>query len=150
VSAHLAIQTAIVALLAAGAPALASSVKANALRPMAQDVNTAIVVRVVQSRGVVPQTLGAGYRWETVFQVDCLARGAGYNTEPVAAVDAMVEGVVARLSSWAPASNLGVIDAQADPSIDWSFDDAESPLVAATFSFSVRHRTQSTSLAAFA
>lgn len=148
-SAHLAIQTALVTLLTT-APALASgNVRANPGRPMAAQHSAQVNVRLVQSRADYPRTLGAGYEWQTAYAVDCLARGANAAADPVAAVDALLEAAWARIAVWKPASTLGVIDVRMAPLIDWQTDDGDTPLVAATISLTVQHRTQAASLAAW-
>lgn len=148
-SAHLAIQAALVALLTA-TPALAGgNVKANSVRPLAVQSTTGVVVRMLQSRADTPRALGAGYEWQTLLAVECLARAAGSGSEPAAAVDALLEGAWARIAAWQPAAALGVIDVRMAPSIDWQVDDGETPLVAATISLTVQHRTQAASLAAW-
>lgn len=148
-SAHLAIQTALVALLTA-APALAAgNVKANTTRPMAAQTSAAVVVRMLQSRAAEPKVLGAGYEWQTVYQIECLARGANSAAEPMASIDTLLESAWGRVAAWVPASNLGVIDVRMTPQIDWQIDDADTPLVAATINLTVQHRTQSASLAAW-
>ena len=148
-SAHLAIQTALVALLTAS-PGLASgNVKTNATRPMAAQHTAQVNVRMLQSRADYPRTLGAGYEWTTSFAVDCLARGASSASEPAATVDALLEAAWARIAVWQPATNLGVIDVRMTPTIDWQTDDGDTPLVAATISLVVQHRTRSNSLVAW-
>ena len=148
-SAHLAIQTALVALLTAS-PALAGgNVKANSVRPVSTQHSSAVVVRMLQSRADTPRALGAGYEWQTQLAVECLARGASAAAEPAATVDALLETAWARIAAWQPASNLGVIDVRMTPLIDWQVDDGETPLVAATISLVVQHRTQAASLAAW-
>jgi hypothetical protein len=147
-SAHLAIQAAIVAALTA-APAVASgNVKANTTRPVAASSNLAVVVRMTQSRADTPQILGGPYDWTTSFQVECLARASSGSADPVAAVDALLELVWARLSAL-NTTGLGVYDVRMQPAIDWEVDDAETPVAAATVSLLVNHRTTSTSLAAW-
>ena len=148
-SAHLSIQTALVALLTAS-PALASgNVRANATRPMAAQHSAQVNVRMLQSRADYPRTLGAGYEWTTSFAVDCLARGASSASEPAATVDALLEAAWARIAVWQPAANLGVVDVRMTPTIDWQTDDGDTPLVAATISLVVQHRTRSNSLVAW-
>ena len=148
-SAHLAIQTALVALLTAS-PGLASgNVKTNATRPMAAQHTAQVNVRMLQSRADYPRTLGAGYEWTTSFAVDCLARGASSASEPAATVDALLEAAWARIAVWQPTATLGVIDVRMTPTIDWQTDDGDTPLVAATISLVVQHRTRSNSLVAW-
>lgn len=147
-SAHLAIQAAIVAALTA-APAVASgNVKANTTRPVASSSSLAVVVRLLQSRADTPQILGGPYDWTTSFQVECLARAASGSADPVAAVDALLEAVWARLSTL-NTTGLGVYDVRMQPAIDWQVDDADAPVCSATVSLLVNHRTTSTTLAAW-
>lgn len=148
-SAHLALQTAVVTLLTA-APALAGgNVRANAVRPVAAQHTSAVVVRMLQSRADTPRMLGAGYEWQTLMLVECMARAAGSASEPHAAVDALLEAAWSRIAAWQPASNLGVIDVRMTPEISWQAEDGDVPIVTATISAVIQHRTQSTSLAAW-
>jgi hypothetical protein len=147
-SAHHAIQSAIVAALVA-APAVASgNVKVNTTRPVSAAFSHAVVVRLVQSRANTPQILGGPYDWMTQVQVECLARAASGTADPMAAVDALLEAVWQRLSTVSPAG-LGAIDVRMQPAIDWQLDDGETPVVAAVINLTVNHRTTSTTLAAW-
>lgn len=147
-SAHAGIQAAIVAALLAAPAAAGGNVKANTTRPVASSSSSAVVVRMVQSRAATPQMLGAGYDWTTAYQIDCLARGANGAADPIAAVDALLDLVWARLSTLVT-TGLGVMDVRMQPQIDWTLDDAETPLVAATVTLQVNHRTTATTLAAW-
>lgn len=147
-SAHLAIQAAIVAALTAAPAVAGGNVKANTTRPVASSSGLAVVVRLVQSRAATPQILGGPYDWTTSFQVECLGRAASGSADPVAAVDALLETVWARLSTL-NTTGLGVYDVRMQPAIDWQVDDAEAPVAAATVSLLVNHRTTSTTLAAW-
>lgn len=147
-SAHLAIQAAIVAALTAVPAVAGGNVKANTTRPVASSSSLAVVVRLMQSRAATPQILGGPYDWTTSFQVECLARAASGSTDPVAAVDSLLETVWARLSTL-NTTGLGVYDVRMQPAIDWQVDDAEAPVAAATVSLLVNHRTTSTTLAAW-
>lgn len=147
-SAHLSIQSAIVAALLA-APALAGgNVQANTLRPVASSKSVALVVRLLQSRAATPQILGGPYSWVTTFQIECLARGATGGSEGAAAVDSLLELAWQRLSTLSPAG-LGVMDVRMAPAIDWQMDESETPLVAAVISLQVNHRTAAATLAAW-
>lgn len=147
-SAQAAIQAAIVAALLVSPAAAGGNVKANTTRPVASSSSSAVVVRLLQSTAATPQTLGGPYDWTTAYQVDCLARGAAGASDPVAAVDALLDLVWARLSTLVT-TDLGVMDVRMQPRIDWTIDDAETPLVAATVTLQVNHRTTSTTLAAW-
>jgi len=147
-SAHLSIQSAIVAALLA-APALAGgNVQANTLRPLASSKSSAVVVRMLQSRAATPQMISGPYDWVTTYQVECLARGAAGSSESAAAVDGLLMDAWQRLSTLSPAG-LGVIDVRMQPAIDWQMDDADTALVAAVISLQVNHRTEATTLAAW-
>lgn len=146
-SAHLAIQTAIVSALAA-APALAGgNVRANAVRPLSSSQPQGVVVRLVTSRSAGQQVLGGPFDWTTVYAIECLARASGAGADPVAAVDGLLEGVWSRLTGLDPVG-LGAIDVRLQPAIDWQVDDAETAVVAATVSLQIVHRTAAGSLAA--
>lgn len=144
-SAHLSIQTAIVAALNA-APALAGgNVKANTTRPVAGSASSAVVVRMLQSRAATPQMISGPYDWSTVYQVECLGRAATGSADPVAAVDALLSAAWERLASVNLAS-LGVLDVRMSPQIDWQYDDGETPTISAAINLQVVHRTTSTNL----
>ena len=146
-SAHLAIQTGVIAALAA-APAVAGGlIRANASRPLPASASSAVVVRLAQSRAV-NQLLGGPIDWTTTLQIECLARAASGSADPVAAVDALLETVWARLATL-PAASLGAMDVRVAPAIDWQIDDSETPAVAATITLQVMHRTQSAALTAW-
>lgn len=147
-SAHLAIQAAIVAALSAAPAVAGGNVKVNTTRPVAASATLAVVVRLTQSRAATPQILGGPYDWTTSYQIECLARGSSGASDPVAAVDALLETVWSRLSTL-NTTGLGVYDVRMQPAIDWEVDDAETPVAAATVSLLVNHRTTSTTLAAW-
>lgn len=147
-SAHLAIQAAIVAALNA-APALASgNIKANPVRPTASSQSQAIVVRLMQSRSATPQLLSGPYDWVTTYQVECLARAANASAEPASTVDSLLSAAWERLAGIS-AQSLGALDVRMNPAIDWTYDDADTPIVSATVSLQVIHRTPSTNLNAW-
>jgi hypothetical protein len=144
-SAHLAIQAAIVGALTA-APALAGgNVKANSVRPLPATQGQALVVRMLSSRSTGQQGLGAPYDWVTTYQVECLARAATAAADPVAAVDTLLGQAWQRLSSLDPIA-LGAIDVRMQPGIDWQTDDADLPVAAAVISLQITHRTGATNL----
>ncbi len=145
-SAHLAIQSAIVAALTA-APAL-SNVRANSTRPMPTAQSQSVVVRLLRSRANTPTLIGGPYDWTTDFQIECLARASGATAEPAAAVDTLLSAVWERLAGMTPGS-LAVLDVRMSPDIDWQYDDADAPMAAAIITLRVVHRTGSTSLTAW-
>jgi len=147
-SAHLAIQSAIVAARVAAPAVAGGNVRTNATRPMAAGVSGGVVVRLVQSRAATPQVLGGPYDWTTQYSIECLARSATGSADPVAAVDALLALVWERLSTL-NTTGLGVIDVRMQPAIDWQVDDAETPTVAAVVNLLVNHRTTSTTLTAW-
>lgn len=145
-SAHLAIQSAIVSALTS-APAL-SNVRANSTRPMPAGQSQAVVVRLVRSRANTPQLIGGPYDWTTDFQIECLTRASGATAEPAAAVDTVLSAVWERLAGMTP-SALAVLDVRMSPDIEWQYDDADVPMSAAVITLRVVHRTASNSLTAW-
>lgn len=143
-SAHLQIQSAIVAALMA-APALAGGhVKANTVRPLATSQASAVVVRLMSSSAATSM-LGAPRDWTTQYQVECLARSASASGDPVAAVDSLIGQAWQRLSALRLAE-LGVMDVAVVPAIDWQVEDLDTPVAAAVLRLTVLHRTPSLSL----
>ena len=145
-TAFCAIQGALVAALTQ-APALAEGrVYVNRLRPIGAAIPSAIVVRLDQASaaGDVIGTLD----WVTSYTVECYARAVS-GADPAESVDALLSAVWARLSALTP-PGLGVAAITLQPTIDWQYDDAETPVACALIRISVQHRTVFADLAPWA
>lgn len=128
---------AVVGVLSA-APALAEGrVYANRLQPLPAGRASAVVVRLDQStsREVV---LGA-LDWTTRLAVECYARGQ-VGSDPAEAVDLLLQDSWQRLRAL-DAAQLGAMTVEVDSSIDWLFDELDTPLACAVIHVSVLHRT---------
>ena len=119
------------------------TVHVNRTRPVSASEAQAIVVRLDSSRRDTTGPLGAT-DWQTVLQVECVAR-TPTGSDPAAAADALLASTWQALLA-APLQLPGVLDLDADPEIVWDFDAGETPLVAASFRLVVRHRTLANSL----
>lgn len=143
-SAFLQIQAGIVAALTS-APALAGgNLQLNVLRPIAEDVATALVVRLGNAAGN-NETLGNKY-WLTNYTVECYARVAT-GVDPASGADALMLAVWDRIAALDP-SSVGASEITLSPQIDWQYDDSATPLVCAVIRLSVAHRTPYNSLLA--
>lgn len=146
-SAFATITTAVQALLMQS-PALAGGrVWRGRIKPLAQEHDTAIVIRLMQSPSA-RVTVGGSVKWQTNIAIDCLARGT-IGQDPEDAVDPLLAAVYARIvgaGSLAP----GVVDTGADPLIEWDIAEADTALSCATLHLRVTHLTLSTSLTAWA
>lgn len=139
------ITAALQALLLQAPPLAGGRVWRGRLQPLAQEHDTAVVLRILRAPSV-SGLLGNPLLWESRIAVDCHARAA-VGQDPEDAVDALLMAVYARLAAagqFAP----GVSDAFADPAIEWDVDEADTALATATLVLSVRHQTQSLTLAA--
>lgn len=135
------IQTKLLAALVA-TPALASgNVSLNRLRPIPATQNTAIVLRLTNTRA--NQEIIGSLDWLTTYAVECYARAAA-GGEPSAAIDALLVDVWSRLAAINYATLGASIDI--DPAIEWQFDDVDTPVACATFHLTAHHGTDSTTL----
>lgn len=136
------------AILAAlrSAPVLAGgNIRPNRLRPIPAAQNSALVLRIKPadgSEGVIGQ-----YAWACGYSVECYYRGASFEEDLVAGVDPLLSATWERLA----AINLSAIgvDLSVNPSIDWQFDDGETPVVCAVIGLTARHTTATTTLTAW-
>lgn len=126
------------ALAAALAPALAGgAVSINRARPLPASQATGIALSLQQS--TAQEVVLGMLDWVTSFSVECYARAAT-GADPAGAIDALLADVWARLC----AIDSGALGAQAvtiNPQLDWSVDEAETPVVCVTLRLSVQHRT---------
>lgn len=136
------IADAIEAALFAAPPLAGGRVYANRLRPLPEGVATALVVRLDKSEAI-EVVLGA-LDWTSGFVLECYARGAG-GTDPAEAVDALLGDAWARLAAL-DAGALGAMAIVINPSIDWQYDEADGPVVCASVTLQVQHRTAVTNL----
>lgn len=143
-SAFLQIQTGLAAALTS-APALAGgNLQLNSLRPIAEGVNTALVVRLGNTAGQ-EETIGVHY-WLTNYTVECYARVIT-GVDPATGADALMLAVWDRIAAL-DASSIGASQITLNPQIDWQYDDSATPLVCAVIRLSVAHRTPYNSLLA--
>lgn len=134
-SIFLSIQTGIAAALT-GATALAgAAVQINTLRPIAEGVNTALVVRLGSTTG--NEYVIGSLEWSTSYTVECYARVAA-GSAPAVGADALLVDVWGRLAALDPAS-IGALTLIVNPNIDWQYDDSATPLVCAVFKLQVEH-----------
>lgn len=140
-TAHQRLSAALLERLKTGAALAFGRVYANRLMPVPQGRVSAVVLRVehAASREVV---LGGALDWTSSFAVECYGRGA-VGEDPAGAVDALLAQVWACLFGLGPADlpGLGVMDVAAQRTLEWQFDEAETPVACAIVRFSVRHRT---------
>lgn len=128
------------------APALAGGrIWSNRLRPLPERMATAVVVRQGQSNGA--ETVLGALDWATPLAVECYGRGVA-GLDPADAVDELLMDVWARLSV-IDAGALGAMAITINPSIDWQFDEAETPMACAIVHLVVQHRTPVATLAAW-
>jgi hypothetical protein len=132
--------------LLAGAPAVADYVVRDRFRPIPNEHNTQVVIRLDKTQGERAGTQGGPTDWGTLFVIDCYARCAA-NLLPSEVVDPIVEAAFARLSGAGAALNLDVEDMLPDPRIEWDLGEGETPLVCASFSVRIVHRTKASQLA---
>ncbi len=126
-------------------PCLAEgNVWANRVRVIPQGCHTAIVVRIERSPGR-EEVLGM-LDWDSHFAIEVYGRSAS-GEDPAKVVGALLQAVWARFCTIDP-SALNAMGFNLNPSIQWQFDELESPLACATFFLSVLHRTPANSLSA--
>jgi len=109
----------------------------NRLRPLAVGHDSAVVVRLEGS--VAQEDVLGKNDWVTTFIIECYGRGTTGN-DPAEAADTLLAAVWARLA----ALSVSAYEAQSltlNPEIRWEYEDAETPLVAASFKLEVQHRT---------
>lgn len=114
----------------------------NRLRPISSAQPTALVLRLGRSQGQ-EVVLGA-IDWQTSFAVECYGRGVT-GADPADAVDSLL------LQAWAilaaiDCAAIGASDLTLNPSVEWQYDEAETPLACATLQLSVSHRTPGATL----
>lgn len=136
----------ILASVLTAAPAVAEGrVWTNRLRVLPAVASTAVVVRQGDGRGT-EVVLGA-LDWITAFSIECYGRGAA-GSDPADAVDPVLEAVWARLVA-IDAAALGAMSITVGPSIEWQFDDGETPMACAVVRLLVQHRTPVAALTAW-
>lgn len=135
-SAFLTVQSALVTALQARPELVGVTVHKNRTRALAREEQRAVLVRLDSSRVVADGVLGVT-DWETAFEVEALARGES-GADPAEAVDALLAAVWAALPD---VDVVGAIDVRVEPSIDWTFDAADTPTASALLRVTVMHRT---------
>lgn len=134
-SAFLQIQAGLAAALTS-APALAGgNLQLNTLRPIAEGVNTALVVRLGSTTG--NEYVIGSLEWSTSYTVECYARVTA-GSDPAVGADALLVDVWSRLAALDP-SSIGALSLIINPQIDWQYDDSATPLVCAVFKLQVEH-----------
>lgn len=140
------VNTAVTAMMVAlqSAPAVAAQIGRVRLRPLAQGVSQAVVVRPLQSQ-VAEASLMPNYpvSWTTAISVECYVRSS-VATPPDVAVDALIEAVYARLMS-DPTLGGAVLSLQPQE-ISYDFDADGDQTTCATFVFHARHRSNGATL----
>lgn len=126
-------------------PALADGrVWPNRLRPIPHGDNTAIVVRIVQSPG--QEDVIGMLDWNSQFAIEVYGRSAS-GEDPAKVVGSLLQAVWARFCTIDPAA-LNAMALNLNPSIQWQFDELETPLACATLHLNIMHRTLANSLSA--
>lgn len=135
------VQNAIQAALQA-APGLSGvSVFANRTRSLPREEQVGVLIRLDRTRQDPVSPLGVR-DWTTAFEVEIVARGAS-GADPAAAIDDPLQ------AAWLALHGLtapGLIEVDADPEIDWTFDAGDTPLASALFRLTVQHRTEGNTL----
>ena len=134
-SIFLQIQSGIAAALTGAAALAGGAVQLNTLRPIAEGINTALVVRLGSTSG--NEYVIGSLEWSTSYSVECYARVAP-GGDPATGADALLVDVWGRLAALDPAS-IGALTLIVNPNIDWQYDDSATPLVCAVFKLQVEH-----------
>lgn len=129
-------------LLASLAAMAGGRVALNRLKPISSTQPTAVVLRLGRSAGQ-EAVLGA-IDWQTSFAVECYGRGVT-GSDPADAVDSLLQNAWAILATIDCAA-IGASDLTLNPSVEWQYDEAETPLACATLNLSVSHRTPTATL----
>jgi hypothetical protein len=137
------IDQAVSAVLAAlqSAPAVCLQIGRVNLRPAAQTVSQAVVVRPLSSEVVEASMLSSlPMSWTTAIAVECYARSSGGigGIAPDQSVDALVEAVYARLM--ADPTLGGVVLGLQPQTLHYDFDADGERTACATLVFNARHR----------
>lgn len=135
------IVTAVVATLTAGTPVSPNIYRAR-MRPIAQQHDTAVVVRIGSAAAERGDIGGAPVDFTTQLAVECYARSA--TTTPDLAADALLGTVYARLMADTTLGGL-VMDMHLT-NIDYDFDETGEKTACVTLQLAVRHRASSTTL----
>lgn len=124
------------------APAVAGGqVYANRMRPIPAQHNSAVVVRLEDSRA--SETVLGAHDWQTQIAIECYAKTGATSAEVTA--DALLEVLWPRLLGL-QASLAGVMNIARDPNIEWERDSDVNAEVCATLRITVTHRTPFNSL----
>lgn len=137
------IQAALMAALSAATALAGGRIYANRLRPIADGVTTAIVVRQEPATGT-EMVIGT-VDWQTSYVVECYGRTSS-GADPAGAVDTLLADVWARLSVLS-FETLGA-NLALEPRIDWQFDDADTTMACAVLRLTAQHRTTTPQLTA--
>jgi hypothetical protein len=127
------------------APALADGrVWLNRQRTLPAGQPNGIVVRL-DGGDATEAALGA-LDWSTRLRIDIYARAPSAGQDPAALVDPILAQIWSRVQN-ANFASLGGGYAIAEPSIQWAYDDIDTPTACATVHLVVKHRTPTLSLA---
>jgi hypothetical protein len=129
----------------AEAPAVSPVIGRVRLRPLAQNVTTAVVVRPVASEVQGTADIATGYpvSWRGVYHVECYARASALEF-PDAAVDGLLQAVYARIFA---DPFLGGAVIQLEPvSVSFDFDADGDQTACAVLTINAHHATAGASL----
>lgn len=136
-TAFVSIATAVAAALQAAHPGV--PVYVNRTRPVAESEARALLVHLQVAKRD-PSGPMDGTDWLTTILVQCMARTTT-GADPAQVMDDLLTSAWAALLG-APLAIAGVTDLDADPTIEWDFDAAQTPVACATIRLLVRHSTQ--------
>lgn len=140
-SAFMTVQAALAAALRARPELAGVNLHINRTRALPREEQRAILLRLDVSRVLEDGVLGVT-DWATTFELEAAARGES-GADPAEAVDALLAAVWAALPQVVV---VGAIDVRADPSIDWTFEAADTPIASALLRVTVMHRTEGNTL----
>ena len=144
-TAFLDIQNLVVDALSASVALAGGRIYADRVRPISQSASTAIVVRL-ESTSASAQTI-ATMDWSTQLAVECYGRADASHTA-AANVDALLAQVWQRIAPLESAT-LSLMRLELGPDIEWTYDDADTPMACATLRVTAMHRTTAQNLNAW-
>ena len=112
------------------------------IRPLAEEWQTAVVVRLQEAQFDRMASFGAPLNTDTTVVVECYARSSSLS--PDLAVDQIMQDTYARLAA---DPTLGGLVADCQPTgINFDFEQDQDRMGCALMTYVVRHRTQSLNL----
>jgi hypothetical protein len=130
--------------LLAGPTAVADVVMRGRLKPLAANLNTAVVVRFDRSSGDQATMANGPTDWTSSIALDCYARATG-DVDPEDVAGPVLQAVYQRLAV-ADMAALGVTQLVASTEVQASFAEADPNLACMTLFISVQHMTDFNSL----